>query len=281
MKSWQSFISAGVVALVCGSCGNHATTTPTPTPSPTSTQSPLHLAGVVTDNIGRPLGGAVVSLAQSPAVMTTSATDGTFKLFDATLVDASVALQVVRDGYAPLHLMIQNKNDRVLVFMRPDDLLTLDGSYTVTFTAADSCTDLPPSARTRTYVATFQPSSNKTFVTAPLSGADLFPFYDTISASVSNDAALFYVDSWDADNAWGDDDPIIERLDPTTYVSFDGKGTSSTLTSNASIAATFDGTIAYCPLSQDPLHQDWPLRCATGALVECKSSQHRMTLTRK
>ena len=214
--------------------------------------------------------------------MTTTATDGSFTLSDATLVDASVTLQIVKDGYTPAHVTIPNKNDTVRVFMTPVDLLTLDGAYTVTFTAADSCADLPPAARTRTYVARFQPSpGNKTFVVAPLSGADLFPFYNTISGSVSNDAAVFYVESWDADNSWGEDDPIIDRLDSNTYVSLDGRATSSILTSTAAIAATFNGTIAYCATSQDPAHQDWPLTCATGALVECKSSQHQMILTRK
>lgn len=92
---------------------------------------------------------------------------------------------------------------------------------------------------------------------------------------------MFYVDSSDADNAWGDDEPIIDRLASNTYVSFDGQGTSPILTSTASIAATFNGTIAYCAASLDPVAQNFPLTCATGALVECKSSQHQMTLTRK
>jgi hypothetical protein len=236
----------------------------------------------VTDNISRPLAGALVTVAQPPGVMTTTAADGSFTLSDATLVDAKVSLDIVKDGYTPAHVMIPNKDDTFRVFMTPVDLLTLDGAYTVTFTAADSCTNLPRAARTRTYVARFQPlPANKTVVVAPLSGADLFPFYNTISGSVSNDAVVFYVDSWDADNSWGDDDPIIDRLDSNTYVSFDGQGTSSILTSTASIAATFNGTIAYCATSQDPAHQDWPLTCATGALVECKSSQHQMMLMRK
>jgi len=89
------------------------------------------------------------------------------------------------------------------------------------------------------------------------------------------------VASWDADRAWLDDEPIIDRLGSNTYVSLDGRGTSSIPTSAASIAATFDGTIAYCAAAQDPAFPDWPLTCATGALVECKSSQHDMLLTRK
>jgi hypothetical protein len=281
MQSWLSFVSALTVALLCTNC--HSTSAPTaPSTSPPITQFPLHLSGRVTDNISRPLAGALVTVAQPPGVMTTAAADGSFTLSDATLVGASVTLQIVKDGYTPAHVTIPNKSDTVRVFMTPVDLLTLDGAYTVTFTAADSCTDLPPVARTRTYVARFQPSTgNKTFVVAPLSGADLFPFYDTISGSVSNDAAVFYVDSWDADNAWGDDEPIIDRLDSNNYVSFNGQGTSSILTSTASIAATFNGTIAYCATSQDPAHQDWPLTCATGALAECKSSEHQMILTRK
>jgi carboxypeptidase family protein len=282
MKVWQSFIVALVVTFICGSCGNHSTTAPTPAPLPASTKSPLHLAGVVTDNISRPLAGAVVIFTQSPGVTATTAADGTFTLSDSTLIDGAVSLQIVKDGYTSAHVTIPNKEDRVLVFMTPVDLLTLDGAYTVTFTADDSCAALPAAARTRTYVATFQPTPNsKTFIVAPLSGADLFPFYDKMSGSVSNNAAVFYVDSLDADSAWGEDDPIFERLDANTYVSFDGHGTTSILTTAASIEATFNGTIAYCATSQDPLHPDWPLRCATGALVECKSSQHRMTLTRR
>ena len=279
MESWLSFVSALTVAFLCTSC--HSTAAPTAPSRPPLPQFPLHLSGRVTDNISRPLAGVVLTVAQPPGVMTTTDADGSFRLSDATLVDASVTLQIVKDGYTSAHLTIRNNNDTLRLIMTPVDLLTLDGAYTVTFTAANSCTDLPPAARTRTYVATFRPlPDNKTFVVAPLSGADLFPFYNTISGSVSNDAAVFYVDSWDADKAWGDDEPIIDRLAPNTYLSLDGRGTSPILTSTASIAATFNGTIAYCAASQDPAHQDWPLTCATGALVECKSSQHQMVLTR-
>jgi len=214
--------------------------------------------------------------------MTTTDADGSFTLSDATFVDASVSLQIVKDGYAAAHVSIRNNSDAVRLIMTPVNLLTLDGAYTVTFSAADTCADLPPAARTRTYVARFQPSPNsQTIVVAPLSGADLFPFYNTISASVSNDAAVFYVDSWDADSEWGDDEPIIDRLASNTYVSLDGRGTSSILTSTASITATFNGTIAYCAASVDPLAQNFPLTCAAGALVACRSSHHQMMLTRK
>ena len=280
MKSWLSLVPAVAVGLIGTNC--HSTSAPTaPSLAPLTAQFPLHLSGRVTDNISRPLAGALVTIAQPAGVMTTTDADGSFTLSDPTPV-VSVTLQIVKNGYTPVHATIPNKNDTVRLFMTPVDLLTLDGAYTVTFTAAGSCTDLPPVARTRTYLARFQPSpDNKTFVVAPLSGADLFPFYNKISATVSNDAAVFYVDSWDADNSWGDDDPIIDRLDSNSYVSFDGQGTSSILTSTASIAATFNGTIAYCSISQDPAHPDWPLTCAAGALVECKSSQHQMMLTRK
>src|SRR5262247_3014043 len=76
-------------------------------------------------------------------------------------------------------------------------------------------------------------------------------------------APRFYVASVDADRWWGEDDPIFDRLDETTYVSFDGIALSSVLSSTASIAATLDGTIAYCSASQDPVNKDYPLRCAS------------------
>jgi len=151
------------------------------------------------------------------------------------------------------------------------------------FTAAKSCSgSLPPIALRRTYVATFQPeSANKTYFMMPLSGADLFPSYDKMSATVSNDGVRFYVQSWDASNWWLEDDPIIDRLDSSTFVSFDGSATIFGLTSTASLTATFDGTIAFCAAAQDPSNKDFPLRCGATDLVECKSSQHQMTLTRR
>ena len=76
--------------------------------------------------------------------------------------------------------------------MTPVDLLTLDGALTVTFAATDGSPIFhrPPGR---------EPTSrdfSRRLVTRRSSwrresGADLFPFYNTIFASVSNDAAVF------------------------------------------------------------------------------------------
>jgi hypothetical protein len=277
MKTCLPFASALTLAFLCLDCQSRSTTAPTPA----VTKSTLHLTGRVTDNIQRPLFGATVSVAEVPGALGFTGQDGSFTLSDATLVDATVTLNISKDRYAPLSLKRPNNRDTNLIMMTPIDLLTIDGQYTVTFTADDRCTQLPAAARSRTYLATFGPwPSNPNGVVAQLSGANLFPSYDKISGIVSDDAVRLFIDSWDADNWWLEDDPIFDRLDQTTYVSLDGIAVSSVPSSTVSIAATLDGTIAYCSASQDPATTNWPLRCP-GALVECKSGQHHVTLTRK
>jgi carboxypeptidase family protein len=280
MKSWLSFGSAVTLVFFCIACQGRSTTAPTPQSSPAATKSALYVSGVVKDNISRPLAGATVSVAQAARLQTITGADGHFVLEDSTPVDPTLTLQVFRDGYKPVSIPWSNNRD-ALLFMTPVDLLNIDGQYTVTITSDESCTQLPAAARSRTYVATFGPwPSNPMGFVAPLSGANLFPSYDKISGVTSNNAVRFFIDSWDANNWWLEDDPIIDRLDQTTYVSFDGIALSSALSSTDSIGATLDGTIAYCTASQDPANPNWPLRCP-GALVECKSSQHRITLTKK
>jgi hypothetical protein len=111
MRSWLSFGSALTVASLCINCRSiSAPSAPSSTPI---TQFPLHLSGRVTDNISRPLAGVLVTVAQPPGVMTTTDADGSFSLSDATLVDASASLQIVKDGYTPAHLTIRNNNDAV------------------------------------------------------------------------------------------------------------------------------------------------------------------------
>jgi hypothetical protein len=276
MKFWLPFASALALAFLCLACQGRSTTAPTST----ATKSALHLTGRVTDNIQRPLFGATVSVAEVPGALAFTAADGSFTLSDATLVDTMVTVNIVKDRYAPVSSKVRNDHDANW-FLTPVDVLNIDGLYTVTFTADDSCTQLPAAVRSRTYEATFGPwPSNRNGVVAQLSGANLFPSYDKISGIVSDNAARFFIDSWDANNWWLEDDPIFDRLDQTTYVSFDGIAVSSVLSSTASIAATLDGTIAYCSASQDPATTNWPLRCP-GALVACKSAQHHLTLTRK
>ena len=282
MKSWLPFASALTLAFLSLDCQGRSTTAPSTAPSPAATKSALHLIGRVTDNIQRPLFGVTLTVAEVPGALAITGADGSFTLADATLVDTMITLNITKDRYASVSLKVRNDRDDALFSMTPIDLLSIDGLYTVTFTADDSCSQLPAAVRSRTYEARFGPwPSNPRGIVAQLSGANLFPSYDKISGNVSDNAARFFIDSWDANNWWLEDDPIFDQLDQTTYVSFDGIALSSGLSSTASMAATLDGTIAYCSASQDPANPTWPLRCATGALVECKSAQHRMTLTRK
>src|SRR6185295_7629464 len=102
------------------------------------------------------------------------------------------------------------------------------------FTADASCTQLAPALRRRSYSAVVTPStatsavmaSEATFV-SEFSGADFYPGYGKMWLIAAHDASRFNVFSWDAFNWWLEDDPIIERLTPTSHLSISGTATTA------------------------------------------------------
>src|SRR5262249_43174082 len=151
------FASALTLAFLSLDCQSRSSTAPSPAPSPAATKSALHLTGRVTDNIQRPLFGVTVSATEAPGALAITAADGSFTLSDASLVDTMVTLNISKDRYTPVSVKIRNDRDDVLFMMTPIDLLNINGLYTVTFTANDSCTQLPAAVRSRTYEARFDP----------------------------------------------------------------------------------------------------------------------------
>src|SRR5262249_3231012 len=148
MKSWLPFASALTLAFLSLDCQGHSTTAPSP--SPAATKSALHLTGRITDNIQRPLASATLTVTEVPGALAITCPDGSYTLSDATLVDTTVTVNIFKDRYAPASAKVRNDHDANW-FLTPVDLLTIDGQYAITFTADDSCTQLPAAARSRTY----------------------------------------------------------------------------------------------------------------------------------
>jgi hypothetical protein len=156
----------------------------------------------------------------------------------------------------------------------------LEGRFSFTFTAAPSCSQLPPAVRSRTFTGVMSPTATVfTAFTARLEGADFFPSFDTFSSTVSDGAARFRIFSWDAFNRRREDHPIVERVGPTSFVALQGTAHAPLVPSPTAILAQFDGSFTFCPSFSAPGRPSYPPTCA--APVQCRSDRHELRLIRK
>jgi len=267
-----------LIAIVTSGCG----ATPTsPTGTPTSAGRVATIRGRVQDSVSRPIVDARVTIVDGPGagLSTTTSDDGRFA-FAAFMTPAELtALRVEKGGYTPSNPRWRAPDD-ITVLLRAVTPLDIEGQYTITFTAAAECTQLPSAVRSRTLTAAISPvKPDRLNFTSALTGATFQSGYNTFSAIVASDAARFLVYSWDAFNWWGEDQPIIERLPAGGYVTWMGTATTPVVNSTSSMAATFDGSVSYCSTPSEPTMTNYPPTCS--AIVECKSDHHQLVLKRR
>lgn len=275
------------VVVAGAGCGGNAASPTAPTASsaaPSAPTSPtlIAVAGRVVDPLGRGISHATVRMTEGPLAGATSSTDadGRFQFVGGIPEGQTIGVDVFRDGYASFAGRVRARSD--LGFrLTPMTLVDLEGTYAVTFTAADSCSQIPTELRTRTYVATGSPErSDRTTFTLKLSGASFQPAYDTFWATVAEDAVSLSVYSWDAFRWWLEDYPIIERVGEGRLVAMKGTARADAVASNASaITALFTGTYSYCTAITEPSFPNFPTTCS--APVECQSDRHHLRLARR
>ena len=277
-------ISVFVLVLVAtAGCDDSTPTSPTSAPvlSNFANTTLDGIRGQVRDTLGRPVNDARVEVGDGPLSGRTARTgpDGRF-LFVATLQSTDIAtLRVTKDGFSPATLDWRGRND-FFITLSALNLLDLEGLYTITFTAAPVCSQLPPPLRSRSYTGAMRPTGKVfTAFTAELSGADFFPAYDTFWSSVASDAARFQVFSFDAFNWWLEDQPIIERVGPTGFLAFMGTASAPLVQSPTAITAQFDGDITFCDALTSPARANFPPTCA--APVACRSDRHQLRFIRR
>jgi hypothetical protein len=276
---------AVALAIFAAGCQNSS---PVPT-SPSAPSSPsssppsktFNITGHVRDTLLRPISDAKIEIVD-PALaghVTTTDQDGRFTFPPLTAALEAVTLSVTKDEYSPATARARG-NGGITVILTALDLVALDGQYTMTFTAASACDQLPPALRTRTYMATIgRTTSNHTLFTIELSGAAFYPGYSIFSAVVADDTARFNVFSWDAFSWWLEDHPIFERPTTSTYFGLFGTATAPVPSSAIPISATFDGSFSYCAAATEPTTPNYPPLCS--APIECKSPHHQLTLSRR
>jgi Carboxypeptidase regulatory-like domain len=239
------------------------------------------IRGRVQDVVSRPIPDARVTIADGPqaGLSTTTNDEGRFAFVPFTTPSEATALRIEKDGYRPATPRWRAP-DETLIALQSLTPLDIEGQYTITFAAAAACSQLPSAVQTRTYTAAISPArENRLNFTSTLAGAEFQHGYDTFFAVVASDAARFYVYSWDAFNWWLEDQPIIERLPSGGYVAWMGTATTPVVSSTASIAAAFDGSVSYCAAPREPDVMNYPPTCS--APVECKSDRHQLVLKRR
>jgi hypothetical protein len=236
----------------------------------------------VQDTVGRALPDVQVAILEGPFTGRTTSTDqeGRFAFGVTVSADERVALSLSKDGYSTSTPRVRG-NTELRVTLTALNLLNLEGRYALSFTVAPACATIPSELRSRTYEAAINPlpSPPQGHFTSELGGGAFYEAYDTFWAAAGHDAARFSVYSRDALNWWLEDQPIIERLGPSSYLAFMGSAVVPIASSNGPMSGSFNGSVTFCPAAIDPSRPDFPPTCA--APVECQSDQHRLTLTRR
>jgi hypothetical protein len=250
-------------------------------PSSPSTET-INLAGVIRDAAQQPVNDVRIEIVGGPfsGRFTTSNAQGRFQFVDPPSVAEPTTLRLSKAGYLPMLAEAQRDRPLVLTISAEPSMLP-SGDYWLTFTAADACTALPPRVRSRTYSSALNVWETMTGTfSARLGGADFFPDLRTISGRNGDLVITFSVYSVEAAVRWGDELPIYERLSATEYFSLVGNARAPLSGVTTSLTASFDGAMAYCARSTDPVAPGFPPQCAVP-VIECRSDQHQLTVTRR
>ena len=242
----------------------------------------ISLSGVIRDAALQPVADVRIEIVggQFSGRFTMSDAQGRFQFVDPPSVTEPVTLRLSKAGYLPV-LSPAGRDRPLILTISAEPSVLPPGEYSIAFTASAACTSLPSSVRSRTYSSTLNvwETTIGVFSTA-LGGADFFPDLRTISGRNNGARIEFSVYSVEAANRWADALPIYERLSATEYLSLVGNATAGLPGITTSLTTSFDGAIAYCARSTDPLAPGFPPQCTVPA-IECRSDQHRLTVSRR
>ncbi len=267
-------------AIFCASCHGSSEVSTGPT-APATSPPPLNITGVVRDLFQQPIRDATVTIADGPSAGVSTVTDarGEFALSAPTSSPNGVLIVIVHDGYGPASIHVMYTGN-VMIYLQDAAFAALAGSATLTFVADASCTQLQPSVRTRSYTAVLSPMSSDAWaMKTVLSGADFYDGLGSMFVGRDHDGLWFGVYSWDAEERWLADYPIVERLTRTSYLAIKGKATAPFPNSQPMVTVALDGTFSYCAQSVEPQYSGSPPTCAILPL-DCMSNGHRLTFTR-
>src|SRR5580765_1962231 len=212
--------SVALLAAIAFACTERSTPIqPTPQPGVPGTQSEYSLFGIISDGLGRPLSDVRIEVLDGSRAGVSATTDASGRYELPGSFSGAITIRATKDGYVSVtrhHDPSLGQARQTLSFamaISPSSSVNLAGEYSLTLTAASTCTEVPQPARSRTYSATVTPlASTPGQYRGTLSGAT-FPPTDGSNQffmSVGGDVATIYLgDPYD----WTDS--ILEQLSPT------------------------------------------------------------------
>ena len=267
-----------VAIVICfAACGGDSTrpalttpVSPTPNNPVVPASPPFGLAGLVSDTLGRPLAQARVEVRGGIHNGAFAVTDGTGAFSFEAIFTEGFTLRASKEGYREESLAIQNaRSARFFRLQSANGSLDLRGNYEVTFVVDAACTDIPASARTRTYSASLEQAGS--FYLGTLRGADFaqgsppgYSAWNVLYVSAFEDLAHVYFS----------DPPIWEHLTPESDLVIYGDALGAIRADSP--PWSFAGTVGYCA---EPEPDSYP-ECEVPEIV-CRGQDHHLTFTRK
>lgn len=274
-------LAAVVLAIPCLSgCSNSRG-------SSTAPDTPVNpnIEGVVVSMVGLAVEGAKVEVTTGSRAGVSATTDGggRFSLTGVQGTGAAVSLKVTKAGYddAVFGNTVESRPDNPLkLVIYPTSRDPASTRFTVSLGADPACGMLPDEVRSRTYRAEMEVNKRQdgsADFRMPLDGADFYPtqrvMWGMSGAFGAN--VTFYVSSAEAADRWLEEDPIVEHLGGTRYVAIVGQGSAvQPAAPGQTVTVPFGGTFSYCTNGGGDV-----LYSCNGTPIECKSSNHHLTLT--
>ena len=276
------------VTLLLGCGSTKSPTEPTPPPAVAPALQDFRLSGGVGDTARRPLSGAKVEVLDGARVAAVATTDDAGRFSMPGTFTGYITLAASKDGYVrqmrplvppgrPLPDMNPGGKWEVYFSLAPVGApANIAGVYSLTLSAASSCTNLPAAARARSYTATIVPGAGSTTFLVGLSDArflSLVPCIGPPQASCTyNQLSIGIAGDFVSMGTTG----IVEHLQDTTYLVIAGGAAESFGASGMS--APFDGSFQYC--ASEPVWTSGEYWECQGS-IQCDSRHHQLTLVRR
>jgi len=151
----------------------------------------------------------------------------------------------------------------------------LSGSYTITVTAASSCSTLPAPFRSRTYRGGVRPADmSGSTIELPLEGDSFQPGQQILWAVAGNNRMTLFVSSREAFTRWLEEAPIVERVAPGAVLLMGVAEVPLPLPSTT-LETELNGTYSYCPVGET---DSFGLFRCTVQSFDCRSDRHQLKL---
>jgi hypothetical protein len=262
-------------AITVAGCSSATPTAATAVPSRTT-----RVTGTVFDTAFRTIAGVrIEALDATPSGAAATTEDhGHFDLRGT--FDEKTRFRASKDGYITTTgtFLSACQNCDLRIYLGVDaPPLDLAGTYALTFAADNTCTDLPSTARRRTYSVRIVPEASanlppNTWFRVMFSGGAFLSGHDLLSIHSAGD----YL-SWTFDGG-----VISEQVADNAYLTFAGEAAASVGPAGiANFAFPLEGSVEYCEL-KSPTSRVTECNAAQAALYSrCPSTNHRLILERQ